>query len=173
MSHAVEIKEYKRLPDGQVAVAACCCGDPVHTSWHTMAPAVFDVPGRFEASVNWHIQRVANQHESMLQAKSTLSSLVGQTHVFNSHSVKFEHFNQLSDGQLSIGSQCCGDESTLSSHIVDANVAADAIICQATLKNHFQQTAAQHENMKRCQAALPGLVGREFKIDTNNAAAAA
>jgi len=174
MSHAVEIKHYKQLPDGQIAVAACCCGDPVHTSWHTMAPAIFDTPGRFEQSVNWHIQRVANQHEEMLQAKAVLSGLVGQTHSFDTHSVKFEHYRQLSDGQLSIAAQCCGDESTLASHIIDSNVAADKNLCQAAIKEHCQNTAKKHELTRRCETALPALVGKEFKIDTTtiNAVAA-
>ncbi|HKV92338.1 MAG TPA: hypothetical protein VJW20_07300 [Candidatus Angelobacter sp.] len=173
MSHAVEIKHYKQLPDGQIAVAACCCGDPVHTSWHTMASAIFDVPGRFEQSVNWHIQRVANQHEEMLQAKVVLSGLVGQTHVFDKHSAKFEHYRQLSDGQLAIGAQCCDDEATLSTHIIDSNVAADHNACQTAIKEHCQQTANKHENTRRCLAALPALVGRQYKIATTANAAAA
>jgi hypothetical protein len=174
MSHAVEIKHYKQLPDGQIAVAACCCGDLVHTSWHTMAPAIFDTPGRFEASVNWHVQRVANQHETMLQAKSVLSSLVGQTHTFDTHSVAFEHFRQLSDGQLSIAARCCSDDKSTQSHILDADVASDHISCQAAIKEHCQNTAKKHELTRRCETALPALVGKEFKIDTTtiNAVAA-
>jgi hypothetical protein len=178
MSHTVEIKEYRRLQDGQIAVAACCCGDPTHTSWHTMGPAVVGDPSRFESSVAWHVQRVANQHETTLQAKATLSSLVGQAHVFDSkskptkHSVKFEHYKQVSDGQLLVESRCCGDDSTRSQHIVDSSAAADPIICQATLKEHFQKVANQHETMQQCSATLPGLIGKEVKIDTTANASA-
>lgn len=131
-----------------------------------MSPAILDDPARFEQSVSGHLQRVANQHETMLQAKSVLSGLVGQTHEFDTHSVKFAHYKQLSDEQLRVAAFCCGDESTLASHIVDSSTAADPIICQETLKEHFQKVVNQHDLMQQCSAILPGLVGKQFKIDT-------
>lgn len=137
-----------------------------------MVPSILDDPARFEKSVNGHLQRVAGQHATMLQAKTILSGMVGQTHTFDKHSVKFEHCKQLSDGQLSVGAQCCGDESTLSWHIIDSSTAADPTICQATLKQHFQNVANQHETMQRCSATLPGLVGRQYKFDTTASASA-
>ncbi len=77
-SHSVKIIDYKKLNDGQIAVAAQCCCDPVHTSWHTMAAAIVLDQAAFQSDIDWHINRVAQQHETALQAEAVMPELIGK-----------------------------------------------------------------------------------------------
>lgn len=77
MNHQVTLVDTKQLADGIVAVQACCCGDNNSLSWLTMASEVAIDPVRRENSINFHVNRVAQLHETTLQALSYLPTLVG------------------------------------------------------------------------------------------------
>lgn len=77
MAHTIQIKDHKQLNDGQLALLAECCGDQSTHSWLTCAASVVIDDAQFQDAIDFHCQRVANQHESMLQASSKLANLIG------------------------------------------------------------------------------------------------
>jgi hypothetical protein len=77
LNHQVTLVDTKQLADGIVAVQACCCGDQNSLSWLTMASEVAIDPVRREDSIALHVNRVAQLHETTLQALSYLPTLVG------------------------------------------------------------------------------------------------
>jgi hypothetical protein len=80
MNHEVTIVESRRLNDGQVAVAAICCGDELTKSWHTMAVSTAADAVICQQSIMQHLNRIAGQHDEMLKALSHLPGLVGTKH---------------------------------------------------------------------------------------------
>lgn len=78
-SHTVEIVDYRQLSDGQFAVAIRCCGNKMHTSWHTMVAEVVNDSARMETSILEQFQRVAALHEAALKSHANLQKLVGTT----------------------------------------------------------------------------------------------
>jgi hypothetical protein len=80
MNHEVTIVDSRRLNDGQVAVAAICCGDESTKSWHTMAVTTAADPVICQQSISQHLNRIAGQHDEMLKALAHLPGLVGTKH---------------------------------------------------------------------------------------------
>lgn len=85
MTHNVQITEFRQVADGLISVAACCCGLQETKSWHTMASEIILDDAAYQASVNAHLQRVAQLHETTNQALAKLPSLVGKTHAIDVH----------------------------------------------------------------------------------------
>jgi hypothetical protein len=79
MTHAVQIIDSRQLSDGELALLAECCGQKSTHSWLTMAASVVTDDAQYQDSVNFHCQRVALQHESMLQALAKLTTILGTT----------------------------------------------------------------------------------------------
>lgn len=79
--HQVTFVDSKQLSDGQLAVATHCCGDPTTKSWLTMACEVVIDPVQRQEAIDFHANRVATLHESMLQAKAAIPSLIGTSTV--------------------------------------------------------------------------------------------
>ena len=75
--HTVEITNHKQLSNGQLAVLGRCCGDDSTQSWHTMASAVVTDPTKLQDSLNWFHNRVATEHEAMIQSKVIVANLIG------------------------------------------------------------------------------------------------
>ena len=77
MNHAVSFICHRQLNDGQVAICAECCGDQSTHSWLTMAAEVVNDPARRQEAIDFHANRVATLHQSMLTALATLPSIIG------------------------------------------------------------------------------------------------
>jgi hypothetical protein len=77
LTHEVELINHKILNDGQVAVLARCCGTENTDSWLTMASSVVAHDTQCQDAINFHCERVANQHDAMLAALSILPNIVG------------------------------------------------------------------------------------------------
>ena len=77
MTHQVTIVDSKQLADGLVAIQTCCCGDKKSLSWLSMSSEVAIDPVRRQDSINFHVNRVAQLHETTLQAFNFLPTLVG------------------------------------------------------------------------------------------------
>ena len=63
MAHTLEIIETKELSDTFVSYKICCCGDSVHSSWHTISVTVLDHTADIEAAK----KKVSDLHEAKLQ----------------------------------------------------------------------------------------------------------
>jgi hypothetical protein len=79
--HQITFVDSKQLSDGELAVATHCCGDPSTKSWLTMAASVVIDPVQRQEAIGFHANRVATLHESMLQAKAAIPSLLGTSTV--------------------------------------------------------------------------------------------
>lgn len=77
MNHTVELIEHRQLNDGQVAILARCCNDKSTDSFLTMAAEVVVDPNKRQEAINFHANRVATLHDSMLTALAALPSLMG------------------------------------------------------------------------------------------------
>lgn len=75
--HTVSITDYKQLNNGQFAVGAICCGDESTKSFHTMLTPVFTDPTQLQQSLNWFYNRMATEHEAMIQSKVVAANLIG------------------------------------------------------------------------------------------------
>jgi hypothetical protein len=79
--HQISFVDSKQLSDGHLAVATICCGDENSKSWLTMAASVVIDPLQRQEAIDFHANRVATLHESMLQAKAAIPSLLGTSTV--------------------------------------------------------------------------------------------
>jgi hypothetical protein len=75
--HTVKIIDFRKLPEGKLAICGQCCGDPMHISWHTMGPKVLIDESKRAASTQTFVDRMANEHEIALQAEPILKALLG------------------------------------------------------------------------------------------------
>jgi hypothetical protein len=80
------------------------------------------------------------------------------------HSVQIVDFLQVSDGQLGLMVECCGDVSTRSSLTLAAIVVLDTVRCQSSLAQHCQKVATQHQAMLSAKAIVPQLIGTVTQI---------
>lgn len=79
MAHSVSIIDHNQLSDGKLALLAECCGDPSTHSWLTMAAEVVVDDKQYQDSINFHVNRVAQLHESMQQALTKAQATIGTT----------------------------------------------------------------------------------------------
>jgi hypothetical protein len=75
--HSVHIIDHKQLSDGKLALLAECCGEKSTHSWLTMAAEVVVDDQKYQDSINYHCDRVANLHESMNQALAKAKATIG------------------------------------------------------------------------------------------------
>ena len=78
-THSVSIIDHKQLSDGQLALLAECCGDPSTHSWLTCHAEVVVDDQQFQNSISYHVNRVAQLHESMNQALVKAKATIGTT----------------------------------------------------------------------------------------------
>lgn len=78
-THSVSFIGSKQLSDGQLALLAECCGDPSTHSWLTCHAEIVVDDQQYQDSINYHVNRVANLHESMNQALAKAQATIGTT----------------------------------------------------------------------------------------------
>jgi hypothetical protein len=91
------------------------------------------------------------------------------------HSVSIIDHKQLSDGQLALLAECCGDPSTHSWLTCHAEVVVDDQRFQDSINFHLSRVAGLHESMNQAIAKTKALVGRKVTVtpsasSANNAA---
>jgi hypothetical protein len=69
------------------------------------------------------------------------------------HQVEFIDFKQLTDGQVAVLAQCCGENSTLSWHTMASTVAANDGAREASINEHVKHVANLHESTQQALAA--------------------
>jgi hypothetical protein len=85
------------------------------------------------------------------------------------HQVSIVEYRQLSDGQVAVLAQCCSEAKTGSWLTMDARIVIDPVASQASINEHCQRIATQHESMQQALAILPSLVGTSTSVTVGSA----
>ncbi len=94
------------------------------------------------------------------------------------HQVEIKEHKQLSDGQLALKAECCGDPTTHSWLTMSAEVVVDEKQYQDAINFHCQRVGLLHESMKQALAKAKATIGTKVSVapvlvDPHTASAAA
>ncbi len=80
------------------------------------------------------------------------------------HQVEIIEHKQLSDGQLALKAECCGDPTTHSWLTMAAEVVVDEKQYQDSIDFHCQRVGLLHESMKQALAKAKATIGAKVSV---------
>jgi hypothetical protein len=89
------------------------------------------------------------------------------------HSIHIKDHKQLSDGQLALLAECCGDPSTHSWLTLASEVVVDDQRYQESINYHVNRVAHLHESMNQALAKAKATVGSSVSVTPSASSASA